>query len=87
ALFRNCTPAGEVYKVRLPKGTAEGVEEKLKKMGVAKDAIIYTVEKGDSLWGISRKYGVTVKDLCDANSISENGILSIGKKLIVPIFK
>ncbi|MBR4004668.1 MAG: LysM peptidoglycan-binding domain-containing protein, partial [Treponema sp.] len=38
-------------------------------------------------WGISRKYGVTVKDLCDANSISENGILSIGKKLIVPIFK
>ncbi|MBP5441674.1 MAG: transglycosylase SLT domain-containing protein [Treponema sp.] len=87
ALFRNCTPAGEVYKVRLPKGTAEGVEEKLKKMGVAKDAIIHTVEKGDSLWGISRKYGVTVKDLCDANSISENGILSIGKKLIVPIFK
>lgn len=87
ALFRNCTPAGEVYKVRLPKGTSEGVEEKLKKMGVAKDAIIYTVEKGDSLWGISRKYGVTVKDLCDANSISEKSILSIGKKLIVPIFK
>ncbi len=87
ALFRNCTPAGEVYKVRLPKGTSEGVEEKLKKMGVAKDAIIYTVEKGDSLWGISRRYGVTVKDLCDANSISEKSILSIGKKLIVPIFK
>lgn len=87
ALFRRCTPAGEVYKLRLPKGYAEGTEEKLKKQGIATDAIIYTVKQGDSLWAISRKYGITVQDLCLVNGINEKSILSIGKKLIVPIFK
>ena len=47
----------------------------------------YKVVKGDTLWGISRRYGITVQDLCDANNISENGILSIGKILYVPIIK
>ena len=87
ALFRNCTPAGEVYMLRLPKGKGEGAEEKLQKQGMAKDAVIHTVQKGDTLWAISRKYGITVKDLCQVNNIKENGILSIGTRLIVPIFK
>ena len=87
ALFRNCTPAGAKYQLRLPKGTAEQAETALKDAGVATDAVIYTVSKGDTLWGISRKYGVTVADLCEVNNIKENGILSIGQKVIVPIFK
>ena len=62
-------------------------EEALKDAGVATDALIYTVSQGDTLWGISRKYGVTVADLCEVNNIKENGILSIGQKVIVPIFK
>ncbi|HAO30699.1 MAG TPA: lytic transglycosylase [Treponema sp.] len=87
ALFRNCTPAGAKYQLRLPAGKAEEAEEALKDAGVATDALIYTVSQGDTLWGISRKYGVTVADLCEVNNIKENGILSIGQKVIVPIFK
>ncbi len=87
ALFRNCTPARQVYNLRLPKGSGENAELALKNAGIASDAVIYTVEKGDSLWAISRRYGISVEDLCVVNGIKENGILSIGKKLIVPIFK
>lgn len=87
ALFRNCTPAGQAYKLRLPKGSGEEAESKLKDAGIATDALIYTVTKGDTLWGISRRYKITVADLCAVNGIKENGILSIGKKLVVPIFK
>lgn len=87
ALFRNCTPAREVYSLRVPKDTGKTAEEALKKQGVATDAITYVVKQGDSLWAISRKYNVTVDDLCEVNNIKENNILSIGQTLIVPIFK
>ena len=86
-LFRNCTPAREVYSLRLPKGTGKNAEEALKEHGVPTDAITYKVVQGDSLWGISRKYGLTVADLCEVNGIKEKAILSIGQTLIVPIFK
>ncbi len=43
----------------------------------------YTVKKGDSLWSISRKYGVKVNDLAAANSININSPLKVGQKLKV----
>lgn len=42
----------------------------------------YTVKKGDSLWSISKKYGITVDELKELNNLSTN-ILSIGQKLLV----
>ena len=86
ALLRKCTPARQSYQLRLPKGTAEEVGEKLKSAGTAADALIYTVKEGDTLWGISRRYGLTVADLCEINNIKEKSILRIKQKIIVPIF-
>ncbi len=43
----------------------------------------YTVQFGDSLWSIANKFGVTVNDLKDANSLTSN-LLSIGQVLIIP---
>ena len=44
----------------------------------------YTVVAGDSLWSISRRYGVTVNSICELNDIKENAILKIGKVLYIP---
>ena len=43
----------------------------------------YTVQKGDSLWLISRKYNVNVQDIIDLNNLKSN-VLSIGQVLKIP---
>ena len=43
----------------------------------------YTVKSGDSLWSISKKFGITVDELKNANNLSSN-LLSVGQNLIIP---
>lgn len=43
---------------------------------------IYTVQKGDSLYSIAKRYGLTVDELKKINNITSN-TLSIGQELIV----
>ena len=43
----------------------------------------YTVKAGDSLWNIANKYGITVDELKNLNSLTSNN-LSIGQVLKVP---
>ena len=47
------------------------------------DSNYYTVKSGDSLWSISRKFGITVDELKNANNLSSN-LLSVGQNLIIP---
>ncbi len=47
------------------------------------DSNYYTVKSGDSLWSISRKFGITVDELKSANNLSSN-LLSVGQNLIIP---
>ena len=42
----------------------------------------YIVQSGDSLWSISKKYGVSVDKLKDINNLSGN-LLSVGQKLLI----
>lgn len=44
----------------------------------------YKVEKGDTLYSISRKYQITVAELRTANNLSENDVIKAGQKLIIP---
>lgn len=46
------------------------------------DDKIYTVKQGDTLYNISKRFGITVDDLKALNSMSDNGI-KIGQKLVV----
>lgn len=44
---------------------------------------VYTVKKGDSLWSISKKYDISVKELIELNNLN-NLTLQINQKLKVP---
>jgi murein DD-endopeptidase MepM/ murein hydrolase activator NlpD len=41
----------------------------------------YTVRKGDTLYAISRKVGVSMDKICQLNSIKKTSVLRIGQKL------
>lgn len=43
----------------------------------------YTVKKGDTLWAIAKKYGVTINDLVAWNGIANPNLLKVGQKLTI----
>ena len=43
----------------------------------------YTVKSGDSLWSISKKFGISVDELKQANNLTSN-LLSVGQNLYIP---
>lgn len=45
---------------------------------------VYRVQKGDTLYSISRKFQITVAELRAANNLSENDVLKADQKLIIP---
>ena len=47
-------------------------------------ATTYTVSKGDSLWTISKKHGVSIAEIAAANNIRPNATIKLGQKLIIP---
>lgn len=46
-----------------------------------KEDIVYTVEKGDTLSAIAKKYGTTVKAIAEKNSIQNVNYIRVGQKL------
>lgn len=44
----------------------------------------YLVQKGDTLYSISRKYQITVAELRTANNLKEKDVLKAGQKLVIP---
>lgn len=64
----NLIYAGEVFKI--PSARSE-------------QAVIYTVKRGDTLWGISRKFGTTVENLVKLNSVKNPNLIYAGEKLII----
>lgn len=47
------------------------------------DGLYYTVQNGNTLQGISTKYGVTMEDLLDVNEL-ESSELSVGQSIFIP---
>lgn len=84
ALTKGFTPPAAKYKIRLPLGMKASCETAIKSIEPIEFPFQYKVVSGDSLWSISRKFGITVKALCDTNGIDEKAILKIGKILYIP---
>jgi murein DD-endopeptidase MepM/ murein hydrolase activator NlpD len=50
----------------------------------AKSSVVYhRVVKGDTLWGIAKRYKTTVAKICSLNGINSKSILSLGRRLRV----
>jgi len=45
------------------------------------EPIYHRIEAGDTLYSLSKKYGITVEKICELNHIQNNIILKIGQKL------
>ena len=45
----------------------------------------YIVKKGDTLWGISRKFNITVKKIAELNELNSSAIhkIKIGQKIYI----
>lgn len=73
-LTSNILSIGQVLK--LPSDKANDVEKE-------ENTISYTVQKGDSLYSIARKYDTTIDRIKDLNNLTTN-LLSIGQVLLIP---
>ena len=47
-------------------------------------SIVHLVEKGETLYGISRKYGVSVDQISAANKLGKDTMIKVGQKLTIP---
>ena len=46
-------------------------------------AVLYMVQKGDSLWKIAKKYRTTVADIAAVNEIENPELIYPGQKLLI----
>lgn len=46
--------------------------------------VVHTVDKGETYYSISRKYGITVDQLQAANGLTKDSVLKAGQKLTIP---
>lgn len=81
---RGMTHPAKKCQIRLPLGMEQSAKEAIAKLEPIDFPFKYKVVAGDSLWAISRRYGVSVQSICDINDIQENAILKIGKILYIP---
>ena len=63
---------------------AETVERPKDYFNCLSSVVIYTVQKGDSLWTIAKKYNTTVNDILSANSIEHKDEIVPGQKIRIP---
>ena len=87
-LYYDITPSGRSYFLKVPEGYGHVVE---KAMASADKNLMkfyfYQIQKGDTLYDISRHYGVSISMIESYNKGLNSSFLSIGQKILIPALK
>ena len=77
-------PAAVDFAVRFAPSRPSAIVEPAAPAPVAATQSSHVVAKGDSLWSIAKKYGVSVAELSAANQLAPSATLRLGQSLLVP---
>lgn len=77
------TTVEELKKTNDLNNTLLSINQQLKVPTTKENYILYTIQKGDSLYQIAKKYNTTVNDIKSINNITNN-ILTIGQEIKLP---
>ncbi len=89
-LKRNFTPPNRTsYKIRIPYGTREIFLENFAKIPPKERIgfVEHRIKKGESLWVIARRYGVSIADIKAVNRIRNPRRIRPGRIILIPITK
>ena len=90
ALFAGCVPPRATWAVRVPKEASAPAPApaptpaEAPKEAPAGEGRIHVVEKGENLYRISLRYGVTTDELAKTNGIEDPSRLEVGTRLTIP---
>ncbi len=87
-LLRWCTPPGVTgYKFRIPYGRKEIFLNNYEKIPEEqkKDWALHTIKKGETVFSVAKKYGLTTTLIKEVNNLRSDRKLSIGTVLAIPI--
>lgn len=62
-------------------GEVELIKQKYDYVALPTGVEYHTIERGDYMYKIASRYGLTVKQLCELNGINRNKLLIVGRKL------
>jgi membrane-bound lytic murein transglycosylase D len=87
-LLRGITPSDRNYRLKIPVSHFERISTVLEREELALVRYHYhTVRHGDTLWSMSRHYGVSVDLIEQHNTGISNRYLKIGEIVTIPAFK
>jgi peptidoglycan lytic transglycosylase D len=86
SLLRRTTPKDQPFELHLPQGTKEKYQTAIAAIPVEKRVVwrYYTVQEGDTLAGVARKYHTTERAIAQANNL-EGTQLAADAKLVIPV--
>ena len=87
SLLRMTTPKEGGFDLRLPAGSKDKYEEAIAAIPVDKRVYwrFHTVQSGDTLAGIAKKYRTSVKAVAEANGMGDDEEIGTQAKLIIPV--
>ena len=90
-LVQMCTPPRTSgYRLRIPRGTSDRFMTKYAQIPdeQKRDWIVHKIRKGDTIAGVSKRYGIPVQVVREANQrLASRRHLPVGQALVIPVPK